>query len=135
MLLERKYSARSLGVVKVERRGKDRFKQGVLGWTMTSTGPPAALLVLQSGMLWELVPEYIRPAGERGFAPQHIDLLLENQDLCLKPRSRAKQPSERRPQQPVIFEHRAGASPDSPQLANRIGFPTGTRVSARSLTR
>ena len=88
MLLERKYSARSLGVVKVERRGKDRFKQGVLGWTMTSTEPPAALLVLQSGMLWELVPEYIRPAGERGFAPQqHIDLLPENQDLRLKPRS------------------------------------------------
>jgi len=30
-----------------------------------------------------------------GIAPQHVDLLPENQDLCLKPRPRAKQADER----------------------------------------
>src|SRR5260370_37284899 len=43
----------------------------------------------------------------RGFAPQHIDLLPENQNLRLKPRSRAKQASERRPQQHENIDHRA----------------------------
>jgi len=42
-----------------------------------------------------------------GFAPQYIDLLSENQDFRFKPHSRAKQPSQRRPQQHEYIDHRA----------------------------
>jgi hypothetical protein len=43
----------------------------------------------------------------RGLAPQHIELLPEDQDFRLKPRSCAKQAGERRPQQHESIDHRA----------------------------
>jgi len=42
----------------------------------------------------------------RGAALQHIDLLPQNQDLGLKPYSRAEQADERGPQQDEEFDHR-----------------------------
>ena len=62
----------------------------------------------------------------RGFAPQHIDLLPENQNLRLKPRSRAKQASERRPQQRENIE-------DCP--LERSGWESEFRTSGEQLSR
>ena len=59
-------------------------------------------------------------------SPQHIDLLPQDQNFCLKRNSRPQQVDHHSKDQSAQIQHRAAASPDSQSTASRIGFATGT---------
>ena len=61
-------------------------------------------------------------------SPQHIDLLPQDQNFCLKRNSRPQQIDHHPTDQSAQIQHRAAASPNSRSTASRIGFAIGTTV-------
>ena len=59
-------------------------------------------------------------------APEHVDLVAKNQDLRFTPCAGLDQPNKRTTKQSEQVDHWAPASPDSPQFASCMEFPTGT---------
>jgi hypothetical protein len=58
--------------------------------------------------------------------PQHIELLPQNQNLCLKRSSRPKQIDQHPEDKSAQIHHQASASSDSQSIASRNGFTVGT---------
>jgi hypothetical protein len=63
-------------------------------------------------------------------ASQHIDLLPQHQNLCLKRNLRPRQVAGNPKDQSTQIEHRVPASRDSQSTASTIEFTTGTGVCA-----
>jgi hypothetical protein len=58
-------------------------------------------------------------------SPQHIDLLPQDQNFCLKHTARPQQVDHHSKDQSAQIQHRAAASPGSRSPASRIRFTVG----------
>ena len=76
----------------------------------------------------------LRAISPRRFAPQHIELVSKEQDLCLQRNPRPKQSNHRRPDQPAKITHRKEVSTNSRALVSHFDFAVETTV-ARDVTR
>jgi hypothetical protein len=90
---------------------------------------------------WETVgrPQYQSVDRDEGSAfgtgsPQHIDLLPQDQNFCLKRYSRPQQVHHHSKDQSAQIQHRAAASPNSRSTASRMAFATGTGSNIKAAT-
>src|SRR5215831_3447857 len=61
----------------------------------------------------------------RGFAPQHVELVSKDQDLCFQRSARPEQSSQGAPDQPAKVAHRQRVSADSQSQSAGLGLRYG----------